>query len=173
MRWTRQMAAAAGAATLLAGLSAWAGPGSTPEGPRLSVDVQVRREVVVTDGEGRRQVRLEAVRQARPGDVLVYTLEAANAGGSPAIDARLEDPIPAGTVLLPDSVQTRPRPVSASVDGGATWQPFPVQVRRTAPDGTVGTEAAPDHAYTHLRWLLRGALLPGETATVSFKVRVL
>ena len=141
--------------------------------PKVTVAIDVAREVARTDDTGVPAVEREPVDVARPGDVLVYTVRASNVGDAAAIDARVEDPIPSGTVLIPDSVSTAAASPSASLDGGRTWTSFPATVRETAEDGTVRTVPAPPGSYTHLRWSLDGALPPGETRDLSFKVRVM
>ena len=148
-------------------LAAAPAPDTAP--PRLEVTVAVQREVTRVDVNGRSQVVLEPVKTANPGDVLVYRLRATNVGLAPAREARIEDPIPAGTVLVPDSVGKN---VHASLDGGKTWQAFPATVPRKRDDGQVERVPAPANAYTHLRWVLEQPLPPGGSTEVGFKVQV-
>lgn len=136
--------------------------------PKVTVSVDVEREIARGDA-----VEREPVDVARPGDVLVYTVRASNVGDAAAVGARVEDPIPSGTVLIPESVSTGAASPSASLDGGKTWTTFPAMVRETAEDGTERTVPAPAERYTHLRWALDGALPPGESRDLSFKVRVM
>ena len=138
--------------------------------PKVTVSVDVEREIRRGDDD---VVEREPVDVARPGDVLVYTVRASNVGNAAAIGARVEDPIPTGTVLIPESVSTGAASPSASLDGGKTWTTFPAMVRETAEDGTERTVPAPAARYTHLRWALDGALPPGESRDLSFKVRVM
>lgn len=141
--------------------------------PDLEVSVAVEREVTRTGPDGREVIHREQVDLARPGDVLVYTVRAENRGAGPAFAARIEDPIPAGTVLIVDSVQTGVGVPSASLDGGETWKPFPVTVTRRGEDGREEKVPAPAGSYTHLRWHLTEPVRPGETRDVEFKVQVL
>jgi uncharacterized repeat protein (TIGR01451 family) len=140
--------------------------------PRLEVTVGVLREVVRTDAHGKAQTALEPVADTQPGDVLVYRVRAKNVGPSPALEARIDDPIPAGTVLLTDSLPGSANTVHASLDGGKTWQAFPATIAQKRADGVVERVPAPAEAYTHLRWVLPGTLHPGDSAEVGFKVRV-
>ena len=151
-------------------LAAAPAPDTAP--PRLEVTVAVQREVTRVDVNGRSQVVLEPVKTANPGDVLVYRLRATNVGLAPAREARIDDPIPAGTVLVPESVPASGKNVHASLDGGKTWQPFPAMVARKRDDGQVERVPAPATAYTHLRWVLEQAVPPGQSAEVGFKVQV-
>ena len=140
--------------------------------PRLEVNVRVEREVVKDDPSGRRVVHREPVGIASPGDTLVYTLEARNAGDGHAVGAKLDDPIPEGTTLVVDSVDRAGAELSASLDGAKTWVAFPATVERRNEDGTLTRVPAPAESYTHLRWSLPGAIAPGESRNVSFKVRI-
>lgn len=141
--------------------------------PDVRIEVEVQREVVKTDAEGREVRVLEDVDVSRPGDVLVYTVRARNDGSGPALNARIDDPIPAGTVLLTDSVDSDGLDTVASLDRGKTFKPFPVLVRTKADDGKDALAPAPPEAYTHLRWVLDEPLAPGATRATTFKVRVL
>ena len=142
------------------------------DGPRVAVDIAVEREVTKTDADGRQTSYREPVDTAFPGDVLVYTLRAENTGDGPALNTRLEDPIPQGTVLIPDSVLLDGAEVLASLDDGSTWQPFPVRIDHAREDGTREKVPAPAEAYTNLRWVLAGNIDPGQRREVSFKVRI-
>ncbi|HKQ62683.1 MAG TPA: hypothetical protein VJS92_15440 [Candidatus Polarisedimenticolaceae bacterium] len=151
-------------------IPAMADPGLPGNSPVL-VNVQVQREITATDASGRKLVTLEPVKVARPGDVLVYTLRAHNGGIEPAFQARLEDAIPAGTVLIPASVGGDGARVMASLDGGGTWRPFPIEVEHRSPDGRLERAPAPPEAYTNLRWVAE-RIDPGQERAVSFKVRI-
>ena len=157
---------------ILAAAPALAAPAPATAPPRLEVTVGVLREVVRLDSTGQSLVVLEAVEKAFPGDVLVYRLRATNVGLAPARQAQIEDPIPAGTVLVPESLAASAKSVRASLDGGKTWQPFPATVARRRDDGAVERVPAPADAYTHVRWVLQEALPPGASAEVGFKVKV-
>lgn len=140
--------------------------------PKVEVDIQVSREVVVDGADGSRSVERRPVDVARPGDVLIYTLRAVNVGDAPALGARLDDPVPQGTVLLPDSVENAGAELHASLDGGESWARFPVLVDRKGEDGKIVRVPAAPETYTHLRWVLAEPLGPGEDKNVSFKVRI-
>lgn len=163
---TRGRFLAAAAAAALAAASAWA---STP---KVEVSVHAAKEVVRTDAAGKRTVALAPASEAGRGDVIVYTLRAENTGSGPAVNTKIEDPIPAGTVLVLDSVAKDGARIEASLDGGKTWQAYPASVTRKNPRGEDVAVPAPAEAYTSLRWVLNEPLQPGDGADVSFKVRI-
>jgi uncharacterized repeat protein (TIGR01451 family) len=140
--------------------------------PNVEVAIQAHKEVVTIDAHGKKAVTLVPATEAGTGDTIVYTLRAKNSGTGTAVDPRIEDPIPAGTVLVVDSVKKDGYRVEASLDGGSTWQSFPATVSHTTPAGTQETVPAPAESYTTLRWVLNGPLQPGDGKDVTFKVRI-
>ena len=64
---------------LLIALVATGGALATAGTPNVEISVAVEREVVTIDADGKRIVERKPVTAARPGDVLVYTLQARNA----------------------------------------------------------------------------------------------
>jgi uncharacterized repeat protein (TIGR01451 family) len=142
-------------------------------GPNVKVNISVVQDVTRTAETGETVVESKPVGLVSPGDVLTYTLTAQNTGDSPAFDARIEDPIPDGTVLLTGSIPESISGVTASIDGGESWRSFPVfVVTGSDDDGQPIYEQAAAESYTHLRWLLDAPLSPGATKEVSFKVQV-
>jgi uncharacterized repeat protein (TIGR01451 family) len=140
--------------------------------PKVEVSIQAHKEVVSTDASGKKTVALVPATDGTSGDVIVYTLRAANAGTAPAVSPRIEDPIPSGTVLVLDSVAKDGARIECSLDGGATWQPFPAKVTRNNASGAQETVPAAAESYTTLRWVLDGPLQPGDGRDVTFKVRI-
>ena len=140
--------------------------------PKVEVAIQAHKEVVKVDAQGKKAVTLVPATEAGTGDTIVYTLKAKNSGTGTAIDPRIEDPIPAGTVLVVDSVKPDGYRIEASLDNGSTWQAFPATVTRTTATGQQETVPAPAESYTTLRWVLNGPLQPGDGKDVSFKVRI-
>ncbi len=140
--------------------------------PRVEVEVSVQKEVEVARPDGTSAIELRPVEVASPGDVLVYSLRATNVGEAPAHAARIDDPIPSGTVLIPESVGAAGAKAHASLDGGRSFQEFPILVEHRTEDGRVERVPAPPERYTHLRWLLTSPIGPGEGRDVSFKVRI-
>ena len=165
-RWSGLMTAIAIAVTATVAAKAQASI------PKVEVTVQAHKELVRLDASGKKTVTLEPAAEAAAGDVIVYTLRATNSGTGPALSPRVEDPIPAGTVLVLDSVAKDGSSIEASLDGGKTWQPFPASVTRKNDRGAEETVPAPAELYTTLRWILNGPLQPGDGRDVSFKVRI-
>jgi uncharacterized repeat protein (TIGR01451 family) len=157
--------------TLLA-LALAVAPAAADEGPALRVGMQVEREVSRPTPSGDVEVTTEAVESVKRGDVLVYTLQIANPSQAPALEARVDDPIPAGTVLIPESASGPGTRVSFSVDGGKTFAPYPVTRTVVGDDGIPRERQVAPEEYTHVRWTLTEPLDPGQVRSALFKVRV-
>jgi len=140
--------------------------------PQLSLRIQLEEELSIPDESGNLKVVRKKVASSEPGDVLVYTLVYTNNGGAAVADAKVEDPVPAGTILLPGSVLGEEAEIRFSVDGGKTYAPFPVEVEVEGPDGAKVRKKAPADSYTHIRWTAKTPLGPGESRSASFKVIV-
>lgn len=153
--------------------SAWAAPNGVTTGvePQVIVTIAQAREVAVKAPDGKLTLVREPLTTASIGDVIVYTLTATNMGTVPATDAVVEDPIPAGTILMLESLATR-RPAQASLDNGKTWTAYPATIKQVLTTGAEVEIAAPAERYTNLRWAIDGTLNPGQSRELSFKVRV-
>ncbi len=151
---------------------------AAPEGttgadrPQVAVNVSTFKEVAVQDAEGRRHVELRPASLAGPGDTLVYRIAFTNTGRAPALGARVQDPIPAGTHLVPGSCRAIGAALTVSVDGGLTFQAYPVVRTVTRPDGGTERREVEPTAYTHLRWIAEDPMAPGQTREAEFKVIV-
>ena len=156
-----------GVLVLAGGLSAAWATGQ----PKLDVNVQVEREVRQVDRAGKETVVRQPVgREAKPGDVLVYTLRYRNVGDGPAVAAVLSDPVPPGTVFVPGSLEAAGAQALFSTDG-SDFSAWP-RVRVARPDGRVEEVQAPAAAIRHIRLALREQVPPGGAGTASFKVIV-
>jgi len=160
-----RMGLLAGAIALMTG-AVWA------TDPKVEITVKAQKEVVKIDAGGKKSVTLAAAKDAASGDVLVYTLRAANHGTAAAVNPRIEDPIPEGTVLLLDSVKEDGYGIEASLDHGKSWQSFPASMKRVSATGAMETVPAPPESYTTLRFVLDGPLAPGAGRDVTFKVQI-
>jgi len=149
-----------------------AAPAVAQEQPKLRVDLQVERELLEAGADQQEQVRREPVESVSTGDVLVYTLNIQNEGTTSAHAAKVVDPIPDGTVLIPDSVQGTGAEITYSIDGGASFAGYPITRRVKGPDGRELEVPVPAEDYTHVRWTLTEPLDPGQVRTANFKVRV-
>ena len=111
-----------------------------------------------------------SLNDARPGDVLRYSLKGKNQGNRAATNFALTQPVPKGTVYVAKSATGKAQ-VLYSIDSGKTYSAQPmIQVKRA--DGTTESRPAPAESYTHVRWKFQNAIEPGADTSVSYQVRV-
>ena len=141
------------------------------QAPRLDLKTTVQKEVKVKK-QGKWALETIPVEKTGPGDVLVYTIAYLNAGKTPAHEARIENPVPRGAVLIPESPAGVDADVTCSIDHGRTWYKPPVMVQVKNPAGKEVVQPAPVERYTHIRWVIKKPVLPGQSGRVSFKATV-
>jgi hypothetical protein len=59
-----------------------------------------------------------------------------------------------------------------SIDNGRSWQKPPIMMQIKKPDGTQESKSAPADRYTHVKWVIKKPVQPGQSDRVSFKVTV-
>lgn len=161
--------------TFLSGLGLIVLVAMTPasaDDPEIVLTIEMQEEVTMKDDDGNIQVVRRKADRTEPGNVLLYTLRYTNKGDSPAMNARVDDAIPDGTVLLPGSVKGENTLISFSVDGGKSYGSFPVSIQVPGPDGKPVIKKASAEQYTHIRWIANAPLKPGESRVATFKVLV-
>jgi uncharacterized repeat protein (TIGR01451 family) len=111
-----------------------------------------------------------SLNNARPGDVLRYSLKGKNHGSRAASNFTLTQPIPNRTVYVAQSA-TGNAQITYSIDKGKTYSAQPViQVMRA--DGSLESRPAPAESYTHVRWKFQTAIEPGANVSAFYQVRV-
>jgi uncharacterized repeat protein (TIGR01451 family) len=127
-----------------------AGFGYVNAAPALASAVQVGDLTTASDAGGLEIVKSVDVTTARPGDYIRYTITYRNPGADPLTSIVIRDATPAYTVF--DTA------TCVSLGNGLT--------------GCVVTTAPAAGATGTLAWSLSGALAPGASGSVSFRVRV-
>ncbi len=155
----------AGVLVLLAAAS-WA-----QQAPKLDLKTTVEKEVRVQRG-GQWVTERSPVEKTSPGDLLVYTITYQNAGTTDAVDAVIVNPIPRGVVYRPDTAEGQDAEITFSIDNSRTWHKPPIMVPVKKPDGTVEMRPVPPEQYTHIRWIVKRPIPPGQSGQVSFKSTV-
>jgi len=156
----------------LAGVFLLAAPLSgAQQAPRLDLKTVVEKEIKVQRG-GKMATERIPVEKTGPGDVLVYTLTYRNAGNVAAADAAIVNPVPKGTVYRLNSASGSDAEITLSIDNGQTWQKPPAMVQVKKSDGTVEMKPAPPERHTHVRWIIKKPVQPGQSGQLSFKATV-
>ncbi len=109
-------------------------------------------------------------RPLKAGDVIEYRIVARNAGNASALAFSPLGKVPAHTEFLQNEGASRAARASYTLDG-THWSEHPM-VRAVKSSGHVVMEPAPRSLYRAVRWTLSGALVPSQTATFAYEVRV-
>jgi len=149
------------------GAKAWA----QAEQPKITIHIDVAKEVKQFK-DNKWIVQHVPVTTTQRDDILIYTITYANEGRSPAVDAAIVDPIPNGTSYILESATGKNAEITCSVDGGRYFQLPPAKSFVQKPDGSREEKIAPAEMYTHIKWIIRKPVLPGESGQLSFKVFV-
>lgn len=128
----------------------------------VALDTQLFRETVRTDINGRMQRQLAAPHTVSPGDRLVFIVRYHNEGAAPVSHFTVTNPLP-GTVRFEGAAD---RNVEVSVDGGQNWGRLGALMVHTE---TGGVRPATAQDVTHLRWILRAPISPGESGQFSYR----
>ncbi|MGH7676557.1 MAG: hypothetical protein ACREMV_14930, partial [Gemmatimonadales bacterium] len=108
---------------------------------------------------------------AKPGDVIRYSLVFTNTTGDAVKNVQFVDPIPPGLVFVAGSaVADQSVRIEYSIDRGASYTTRPVVVETV--NGRRVEKPAPAAMYTHIRWTVLGAVVPGAQVTAEFKARL-
>lgn len=140
--------------------------------PELALTIEVRKEAVVKDPEGKTKKEWREAKEVKPGDILKYTITYRNLGAVEARGAKVVDPIPAGTSYISGSAEGEDSRALFSLDGKDFQEPPLLRYKARQADGTETQLQATPEMYTHIRWNLLKAVAPGGAGSMSFKVRV-
>jgi len=145
--------------------------GAQEQKPKLALTVTLQKEVKIKKDSAWVTQMTPADRTVK-NDVLLVDIAYQNQGKSEARNASILDPIPNGTVYIMGSAEGKDANIAFSVDGGKTFQPAPVKYLVKSKDGSLEEKAAPAEMHTHIQWVLKTPVQPGQSGTVSFKVKV-
>lgn len=165
------LAAAFFAAMFLLVWAAYA-PAADPAKPELALTLSASKEVTVKDAEGKTKAEWQEVREANPGDIVMYTITYRNVGTVEAREARVVDPIPSETTYVSGSAEGKDAAITFSLDGKTFQDPPLLRYKVRQADGTEAEYQATPEMYTHIQWKLLKPVPPGGTGAMSFKAKV-
>ncbi len=138
----------------------------------LSLNITAQKEVMVKDETGKIRIEWQMAEQTNPGDILKFTVAYTNTGKVEARNSMIDDPVPAGTTYIAHSAEGKNAEISFSIDGKKFESPTMLTYKVKQADGSVVEHQAGPEMYTHIRWKLLTPVRPGESGSVSFKVKV-
>jgi uncharacterized repeat protein (TIGR01451 family) len=141
------------------------------EQPKIALSTSAEKEVNI-EKDGKMVVERIPLENASLGDTIIYTITYRNDGEALAQEVIINDPIPEGTVYILNSAEGSDSEISFSIDGGLRYSKPPIRYLVKRADGTQEETEAPAEVYTHVKWVINKAVLPGQSGQVSFKVSV-
>lgn len=138
---------------------------------KMSLTSRAEIEVTQISPKGQKETkRLDAAKaNVAPGDAVIFTTDYLNQGEQPATDVVITNPIPEHMLYLDDSAEGAGTRIVFSIDGGRSYA-APDQLVVKLADGKERPARGAD--YTHIRWILEGAVAPKGTGSVSFRAKV-
>ncbi|MBT8145094.1 MAG: DUF11 domain-containing protein [Gammaproteobacteria bacterium] len=132
----------------------------------LQVQTQAQKEVTVVTDEGEEQTRLVPVTTVVPGDEVIYTITFTNVGDQVAQAITITDPVPAEMRYIDGTAFSAGAELQFSVDGGDSWG---VAEELIVSDAEGKPRPAQASDYTHIRWVMRHPIKPGQRGYARFK----
>jgi uncharacterized repeat protein (TIGR01451 family) len=160
-------------ATLYVALLALALVTEGPAWAQAKIEITLQAETEIKEVvDGQEVVRVVAVKQAAPGQMIQYTLTCRNTGNQPATAVKVTDPIPREVIYQVGSAFGAGSEITFSVDGGETYKKTALLSYKIkhADGGTEERLATPDE-YTHIQWQI-AAIPAGSAVTVGFRATV-
>lgn len=145
----------------------------TAHAQTVELVTKVEREVEVVE-KGAKIKKLVAPQKMVPGDEVLYTLTYTNKTAKPAENVAVTDPVPKDTRYKDGSAEGDGAIITYSVDGGKTFttaDKLTVAIKDKSGKDSVRPAVARD--YTHIRWLLKQSVAPGQSGAVRFRVVIL
>lgn len=167
MRRINLSATLAVAASLLAAMPPLA------QAQNVELVTKVERELEVLE-KGVKIKKTGPPEKVLPGDEVIYTVTYTNKTGKPADNITVTNPVPTHTRYRDGSAAGDGATITFSVDGGKTFalpDKLTVAIKDKSGKDLVRPAAAAD--YTHIRWVLKQSVAPGQSGTVRFRAVVL
>lgn len=138
---------------------------------QISLDIKVEKEVKLREA-GKMVVERQPAEKTNKGDILVYKITYKNITSDPVKSVSVVDPVPKGTIYISGSAAGRSTEIRFSIDGGNTFKKEPVKYISMNKDKSKSERIASPDMYTHVSWVVKKTIAPGESGQVSFKVVV-
>ena len=133
---------------------------------------KAEREVEVVE-KGVKSKKLAPPQKMVPGDEVLYTVTYTNKTAKLAENVTVTNPVPKNTRYRDGSAAGENAEITFSVDGGKTFA-TPDKLTVAAKDkGATGVRPAGGADYTHIRWVVKQNVAPGQSGSVRFRAVIL
>jgi uncharacterized repeat protein (TIGR01451 family) len=134
---------------------------------------KAEREVEVIE-KGAKVKKVAPVDKIVPGDEVTYTLTYTNKTGKPVTDLAVTNPVPQHTRYKDGTAAGDGAVVQFSVDGGKSYAaPEQLTVAIKDKSGKDIQRPAVAQDYTHIRWVIKPTVAPGQSGFVRFRAVIL
>ncbi len=108
-------------------------------------------------------------KDAKPGDILIYTIKTTNTGDSAAYKVEPVGDIPKGTSYVPEKSISKDYKTEFSIDNGVTYQEIPKTT--VVEKGKTLIKNAPFKMYNKVKWILK-SVAPKKSILLTYRVKV-
>ena len=134
---------------------------------------KAEREVEVVE-KGAKIKKVAPAQKTVPGDEVLYTITYTNKTAKPAEKVAVTNPVPKHTRYKDGSAAGDGAEIAYSVDGGKTFAtPDKLSVAIKDKSGKDSVRPAVAQDYTHIRWLLKQNVAPGQSGSMRFYAVIL
>lgn len=135
----------------------------------ITLTLDAAKEIEIISPQGKKEIKRVTPSLVTPGEELIYTLSYTNNGKEMAQDLFITNPIPPHMTYKTNSARGENTVIVYSMDGGKSFDK-PENLRIRGLDGKERS-AAPAN-YSHIRWVIKKPLAPGEKGDVSFRAQL-
>jgi len=137
----------------------------------LVVKAEVMREVRAKGPDGKETVKyVPLVGTANQGDILLFNINYTNTSTAEEKNSDIIYVVPQGSVFV--EAGGAGAAVFVSIDRGERWARHPATIRFKDSTGKIVEQPVAPETITHVRWVFDKPLAPGQTGTVTLKVRI-
>jgi uncharacterized repeat protein (TIGR01451 family) len=152
--------------------SLFAGHALVAQAQTVELVTKAEREIEVVE-KGVKSKKLLPPQKMVPGDEVFYTVTYTNKTAKPAENVTVTNPVPKNTRYRDGSAAGENAEITFSVDGGKTFA-TPDKLTVAAKDkGATGVRPASGADYTHIRWVVKQNVAPGQSGSVRFRAVIL
>ena len=153
--------------------SLFAGNALVAQAQTVELVTKAEREIEVVE-KGVKSKKLVPPQKMVPGDEVLYTVTYTNKTAKPAENVAVTNPVPKNTRYRDGSAAGENAEITFSVDGGKTFAtPDKLSVAAKDKSGKDGVRPAGGADYTHIRWVVKQNVAPGQSGSVRFRAVIL
>ncbi|MGA1791425.1 MAG: hypothetical protein ACMUIM_08060 [bacterium] len=144
-------------------------PAFAQEAGHIELKCLAESEIEVFNEKGEKEILRVKAAKVVPGDAVIYTIYCTAIGQEPVNDIVINNPVPEHMAYEEGSALGDGSEISFSIDQGKTFD-SPENLKVKDAEGNEHPAIAKE--YTHIRWILKHDVKPGQTGQVCFRARL-